>query len=185
MTHWSGSGISVAERDHDNSTAMLWGYPAATMIEAGIQRLIARLDTALRRYPTLAEIDEYIYGGAPAPEITAGIIYAANVFRRDVGCYPTPAEVLAGLLLIDTEIALFTFVANEIRVGDRVMWAERDDNGEFPCATREDDDDLLVFAYGTVTAQPDGWNGKNTITRDDGRTLTIGREWLVRVPEGE
>ena len=65
------------------------------------------------------------------------------------------------------------------------MWAERDDNGEFPCATRADDDDLLVFAYGTVTAQPDGWNGKNTITRDDGRTLTIGREWLVRVPEGE
>jgi hypothetical protein len=44
-THWSGSVTSVAERDHDDSTAMLWGYPAATMIEAGVQRLIARLDT--------------------------------------------------------------------------------------------------------------------------------------------
>ena len=184
MMHWSGSGISVAQRDHDDSTAMLWGYPAATMIEAGIQRLIARLDTALRRYPTVAEIDEHIYGRTPAPEITEGIIYAAQVFRQDVGRYPTPAEVLAGLLLIDVEIALLTFIANEIRVGDRVMWAEHD-NGEFLHPTREDNDDLLVFAYGTVTAQPDGWNGKNSITRDDGRTVRLGREWLVKVPEGE
>ena len=185
MTHWSGSGISVAERDHDDSTAMLWGYPAAAMIDAGVPRLIARLDTAWRRYPTVAEIDEHIYGGAPAPEITEGIIYAAQVFRQDVGRYPTPAEVLAGLLLIDVEIALFTYIANEIRVGDRVMWAEHDDEGEFLRPTREDNDDELVFAYGTVTAQPDGWNGKNTITRDDGRTTVIGREWLIKMPAGE
>lgn len=51
MTHWSGSGISVAERDHDDSIAMLWGDPAATMIEAGVQRLIARLDTTRHRSP--------------------------------------------------------------------------------------------------------------------------------------
>ena len=34
-------------------------------------------------------------------------------------------EVVAGLLLVDTEIALLTYVANDIRVGDRVMWAEQ------------------------------------------------------------
>ena len=37
MTHWSGSVISFAEHGHDDSTAMLWGYPAATMIQAGVQ----------------------------------------------------------------------------------------------------------------------------------------------------
>jgi hypothetical protein len=185
MTNWSRSVISVAEHDHDDSTVVLWGYPAATMIEAGVQRLIARLDTAWRRYPTVAEIDEHIYGRTPAPEITAGIIYATNIFREDVGRYPTPAEVLAGLLLIDTEIALLTHVANDIRVGDRVMWGEHDDNSQYLRPSREDNDDELVFAYGTVTAQPDGWNGKNIITRDDGRTTVIGREWLVKMPEGE
>lgn len=183
MTHWSGSGIGVAERDHDDSTATLWGYPAATMIEAGVQRLVARLDTEWRRYPTVAEIDEHIYGGAPAPEITEGIVYAAEVFRQDVGRYPTPAEVLAGLLLVDTEIALLTFIANEIRVGDQVMWAEHDDNGDFLRSTREGSDDALMFAYGTVTAQPDGGNGNNIITRDDGRTAVIGREWLIKMPD--
>jgi hypothetical protein len=169
----------------EDGEPVLWGHPAATMIEAGVQRLIARLDTEWRRYPTVAEIDEHIYGRTPAPEITEAIIYAANVFREDVGRYPTPAEVLAGLLLIDTEIALLTFIANEIRVGDRVMWAEHDDNGEFRRPTREGSDDELVFAYGTVTAQPDGWNGNNIITRDDGRTAVIGREWLIKMPAGE
>ena len=183
MTHWSDTGIPFTEAYDDVET--LWGDPAATMIEAGVQRLIARLDTTWHRYPAVAEIDEHIYGRTPAPEITEGIIYAAQVFRQDVGRYPTPAEVLAGLLLVDVEIALLTHVANEIRVGDRVMWAEHDDEGEFRRPTREDNDDELVFAYGTVTAQPDGWNGKNIITRDDGRTAVIDREWLVKVPEGE
>ena len=40
-------------------------------------------------------------------------------------------------------------------------------------------------AYGTVTAQPEGWHGDNTITRDDGRTVIIGRKWLIKVPEGK
>jgi hypothetical protein len=182
MTHWSRSGISFAERGHDDSTAMLWGDPAATLIEAGVQRLIARLDTELGRYPTVAEIHEHICGGTPAPEITEGIIYAANVFRTDVGRYPTPAEVLAGLLLVDTEIALFTYIANEIRVGDRVMWAEHDDNGQLLHQARDGSEDTLVFAYGTVTAQPEGWNGPHTIASDDGRTLVVRREWLVKVP---
>jgi len=103
----------------DDSGLILWGYPAATMIEAGVQRLIARLDNELRRYPTVDEVHEHIYGRTAAPEITEGIIYAANVFRQDVGRYPTPAEVLAGLLLVDTELALLTYVANDIRVGDQ------------------------------------------------------------------
>jgi len=42
-----------------------------------------------------------------------------------------------------------------------------------------------VFACGAVTAQPEGWNGDNTITRDDGRTAVIGRKWLIRVPDDE
>jgi len=38
----------------------------------------------------------------------------------------------------------------------------------------------LVFACGTVIAQPDGWHGQNTITRDDGRTVVIDRKWLIK-----
>lgn len=88
-------------------------------------------------------------------------------------------------MLADTDNAVFTFLEHEIQVGDRVLWAERDDNGEFLHHTREGTDDTLVFAHGAVTAQPDGWSGDNTITRDDGRTAVIGRKWLVRVPEGK
>jgi hypothetical protein len=43
----------------------------------------------------VAEIDEHIYSRTIAPEITEDIIFAANVFRQDVGRYPTPAEMLA------------------------------------------------------------------------------------------
>jgi len=125
-------------------------------------------------------------GGNPRahlrPEITDAIIYAAKVFRQDVGRYPTPTEVLAGLLLVDTEAALLSYVANDIRVGDRVMWAERDDNGQFLHQTLDGRDDMIVPAYGTVVAQPDGWDGDNTVTRDDGRTVIIGRKWLIKVP---
>ena len=169
----------------EDSEPILWGYPAAAMIDAGVQQLIARLDTELRRYPTVDEVHEHIYGRTPAPEMTEGIIYAANVFRQDVGRYPTPAEVLTGLLLVDTELALFTYIANDIRVGDRVMWPKHDDKGELLHQARNGSDDTLVFAYGTVTAQADGWNGSNIITRDDGRTAVIGREWLIKMPAGE
>jgi hypothetical protein len=90
--------------------------------------------------------------------------------------------VQAGLLMADTETALFVYLELEIQVGDRVMWAEHDDNGEFMHQTLDGRDDMIVPAYGTVTAQPEGWNGDNTITRDDGRTVIIGRKWLIKVP---
>ena len=177
--------ISFAERDHDDGNVVLWGYPAATMIDAGVQRLIARLDAELGTYPSPAEIEEHLYGTTAAPEITGALIYAARVFRHDVGRYPTPAEVLAGLLLVDTEMALLIYIANDIRVGYRVMWPEHDDNGVLVRRTRDDSDDPLVFSYGTVTAQPEGWNGHNTITCDDDRTVSIDREWLMKVPGGK
>jgi hypothetical protein len=104
------------------------------------------------------------------------------VFQHDFGRYPTPTEVMADLLDIDTELALFIYIANDIQVGDRVMWPLHDDNGQLLHQAREGSDDTLVFAYGTVTAQPEGWNGPNTIASDDGRTLAIGREWLIKVP---
>ena len=125
------------------------------------------------------------FGTTTAPEIIEAIANAANVFREDVGRYPTQAEAQAGLVLADTQAALFTYLEREIQVGDRVLWAEHDDEGELLRPTRDRSDDTLVFAYGTVTAQPDGWNGKNIITRDEGRTAVIDREWLVKVPEGE
>ena len=62
------------------------------------------------------------------------------------------------------------------------MWAECDDNGELLHQTLDGRDDMIVPAHGTVTAQPEGWNGDNTITRDDGRTVIIGRKWLIKVP---
>ena len=162
---------------------LFWGPPAAAMIETGLQRLIARLDAELGTYPSAAEIHDHIYGPNPAPELTDAIIYAANVFRLDVGRYPSPAEVATGLQFIDTETALLTYIANDIRVGDRVMWAEHDENGECVRQFREGSDDTLVFVYGTVTGQPEGWSGNNRILRDDGRPVSIGREWLVKVPK--
>ena len=144
MTNGSFSGSALTE-GHDDAE-MIWGGPPAAIIEEGIQRLIARLYGELRRYPTLAEVDEHIYGQTPAPEITEAIIYAAKVFRQDVGRYPTPAEVLAGLLLVDVETALLTYVANDIRVGDRVMWAERDNNGQLLHQTLDGRDDMIVPA---------------------------------------
>jgi hypothetical protein len=183
MTHWSRSGPSFAEGHTAEGTELLWGDPPAAMIEEGIQRLIARLYGELRRYPTVAEIDEHTYGPTTAPEMVEGIAKAARVFREDVGRAPTPAEVQAGLLMADTETALFSYMEHDIQVGDPVMWAERDDNGEFLHQTLDGRDDMIVPGYGTVTAQPEGWNGDNTITRDDGRTVIIGRKWLIKVPD--
>ncbi|OBG50193.1 hypothetical protein A5704_06045 [Mycobacterium sp. E735] len=150
------------------------------MIEAGIQRLIARLYTELRRQPTVAEIDEQIYGPAPAPEIVEGMANAARVFREDLGRDPAPDEMQAGLLLADTQGALFTYLELEIQVGDRVMWAERDDDGEL-LRQSVDGRDEIVPVYGIVTAQPEGWHGDNTVTRDDGHIAIIGRMWLIKV----
>ena len=93
MTDYSHSGTDVAEDHTANDIELLWGGPPAVMIEEGIQRLIGRLYGDLRRYPTVAEIDEHIYGQTPAPEITEASIYAADVFRRDVGRYPSTAAV--------------------------------------------------------------------------------------------
>ncbi len=55
---------------------------------------------------------------------------AARVFRGDISRDPTPGEMHAGLLLADTQAALFTYLELEIQDGSRVMWAGRDDNGE-------------------------------------------------------
>jgi len=164
-----------------HGTELLWGDPPAAMIEEGIQHLIARLYSELRRRPTVAEIDEQVYGPTAAPEIVEGIAKAARVFREDVGRDPTPAEMQAGLLLADTQGALFTYLELEIQVGDPVMWAERDDNGQLLHQTLDGCDDVIVLAYGTVTAQPEGWHGDNIITRDNGREVILGRKWLIRV----
>ncbi len=116
MTHWSHSGIAFTE-GHDDAE-ILWGDPPADKIDEGIQRLIARLYAELRRYPTVAEIDEHTYGPTPAPEIVEGIAKAAKVFREALGRDPTLAEVQAGLLLADTQAALFTYLEHDIQVGD-------------------------------------------------------------------
>jgi hypothetical protein len=181
MTHWSHGGTNFIEGHNVIGAELLWGEPPAAMIEEGIQRLIARLYTELRRHPTVAEIDEQIYGPTATAEILEAMANAARVFREDVGRDPTAAELQAGLLLADTQGALFTYLELEIQVGDRVMWAQCDDNGKRLHQTIDGRDDMIVPAYGTVTAQPDGWHGDNVIIGDDGRTVTIGRKWLIRV----
>jgi len=165
-----------------SGTELLWGDSPAAMIEKGMQRLIARLYTELRRHPTVTEIDGQIYGPALAPEIVDGMAKAAKVFREDVGRDPTPAELQAGLLLTDTQGALFTYLELEIQVGDRVMWAECDGNGARLHQTLDGRDHMIVPAYGTVTAQPEGWQGDNIIIRDDGRTIVLARKWLIKLP---
>jgi hypothetical protein len=162
-----------------NGTELLWGDRPAAMIEENLQRLIARLYGELHRHPTVAEIEEHIYGATMAREIVEGMANAAKVFREDTGRDPTCAELQAGLLLADTQRALLTYLELEIQVGDRVMWAECDANGERVHQTL-DGRDMIVPAYGTVTAQPEGWHGDNTITREDGGTVIIGRKWLIR-----
>lgn len=183
MTHGSLSRGDSTESPSTSGTELLWGDPPAAMVEEGLQRLIARLYGELRRHPTVPEIDEYTYGPVPAPEIVEGMANAARVFREDIGRDPTPDELLAGLVLADTEAALFIYVEREIQVGDRVMWAECDDKGQRLHQTVDGRDDMIVPAYGTVMAQPGGWHGNNTILRDDGRTITIGRKWLIKVPD--
>ncbi len=180
MIHWGHSGIAFTEA-HDDAE-IIWGDPPAEKIDEGVQRLIARLYAELRRYPEVAEIDEHIYGPTTAPEIIEAIADAAKIFREDVGRDPTSAKAQAGLLMADTETALFTYLEHDIQIGDRVVWAEHDDNGEFLHQTLDGCDDMVVPAYGTVTAQPEGWHCDNTITRDDGRTVIIGRKWLIKVP---
>jgi hypothetical protein len=181
MTHWSHGGTNFIEGHNVIGAELQWGEPPTAMIEEGIQCLIARLYTELRRHPTVAEIDEQTYGPTAAPEIVEGMANAARVFREDIGRDPSPAELQAGLLLADTQGALFTYLELEIQVGDRVMWAECDDNGKRLHQTIDGRDDMIVPAYGTVVAQPEGWHGGNTIIRDDGRTVTIGRKWLIKV----
>lgn len=180
MTHWSLGDTKCVEGQAHNCAELFWGEPPAAMIDASIQQLIARLYAELRRHPTVAEIDEEIYGPAPAPEIVEGMANAAMVFREDLGRDPTRAELQAGLVLADTQGALFTYLELEIQIGDRVMWAERDDHGELlrqPVDGREE----IVPVYGVVTAQPEGWHRDNTILQDDGYTVTIGRKWLIKV----
>jgi hypothetical protein len=88
-------------------------------------------------------------------------------------------------VLADCQAALVTYLELEIQVGDRVMWAERDAKGELLHQTLGGRDDMIVPAYGTVTAQPDSWHGENIIIRDDGRTVILGRKWLIKVVAGE
>jgi hypothetical protein len=182
MTYASDRGNNVAGDRAARDTELVWGEPPAAMINEAIQRLIVRLYGELHHHPTVAEIDAQVYGATHAPEIVEGIANAARVFREDIGRDPTPAELQAGLLLADTQAALFTYLELEIQVGDRVMWAERDANGELLHQRLDGRDDMIVPVYGTITAQPEGWHADNTITRDDGRTVTIGRKWLIKVP---
>ena len=183
MTHWSPGGTNFIEGHNVIGAELLWGEPPAAMIEDGIQRLIARLYTELRRHPTVAEIDERVYCPKPAPEIVEAMAYAARVFREDVGREPTFAELQAGLLLADTQGAVFRYLELEIQVGTRVMWAECDENGELLLQTIDSRDNMIVPAFGTVTAQPEGWHRDNIITRDDGRTVILGRKWLIKVSD--
>jgi hypothetical protein len=179
MNRWSDRVINPADGHTASSAEMLWGRPPAAMIDEGVQRLIARLYAELHRHPEGVEIDEQIHGPTPAPEVVEGITKAARVFHEDVGRNPTPAEVQAWLLLVDSQDALLAYLELEIQVGDRVMWAERGDNSEFLRQT-VDGRDAIVPAYGTVTAQPEGWYGENIITRDDGHTVVLGRKWLIK-----
>ena len=89
MTHWSPGGTNFIEGHNVIGAELLWGEPPAAMIEEGIQRLIGRLYSELRRHPTVAEIDEQVYGLTAPPEIVEGIAKAARVFREDLGRYPT------------------------------------------------------------------------------------------------
>jgi hypothetical protein len=183
MTSWSRSrrGNSLAEGDTANCTEVLWGSPLAAMIEDGLQRLIERLYSELHRHPTVAEIDDETYSTTPAREIAESMVNAARAFRDDIGRDPAPFELQAGLVLADTEAALFTYLEREIQVGDRVMWAECDAGGKRLHQTVDGRDDMIVPAYGTVVAQPEGWTGEHTVYRDGGPTVTIGRKWLIKV----
>jgi hypothetical protein len=181
MTHWSLGGTNFIEGHNVIGAELLWGEPPAAMIEEGMQRLIARLYRELHHHPTVADIEEHLFGPVMAPEIVDGVADAARVFRQDIGREPSSAELQAGLVLADAQAALFTYVALEIQVGDRVMWAECDANGERLHQTLDGRDDMIVPSYGTVVAQPEGWHADNTVQRDDGRIVTMGRKWLIKV----
>lgn len=179
MNHSRQAGTDLPKGHNVNDGAALWGGPPAAEIEVGLQRLIARLYSEMRCHPTVAELDEQVYAAQPAPEIVEAIADAARVFHEDVGREPSAFELQAGLVLADTRAALITYLELEIQVGDRVMWAETDDNGQRLHQNIDGRDDIIVPVFGTVIAQPDGWRGDNVISRDDGRTVVVGRKWLV------
>lgn len=88
-------------------------------------------------------------------------------------------------MLADSQAALTSCLELEIQVGDKVIWAERDSKGELLHQALDGRDVMIAPAYGTVTAQPQGWQGDNIIIRDDGRTVILGRKWLIKVVAGE
>lgn len=180
MTNASRDSNDLTLGCNASGAELVWGEPPAAVIDEAIQQLIARLYDELHRHPTVAEVDAHIYAPIAAPEIAEGMANAARVFRGDIGRDPNPAELQAGLLLADTQAALFTYLELEIQIGDRVMWAERDDNGELLHQIL-DGRDSIVPIYGTVMAQPEGWHAHNTVKCDDGRDLSIGRKWLIKV----
>lgn len=181
MAHLSTGDDDVAGRRPAHNSGLVWGKPPAAAIDQGIQRLIARLYNELRRHPTAGEIEENIYGPTLAPEIVEAMANAARIFRQGVGRDATPFELYAGLVLADARAAMFNYLEREIQPGDRVMWADCDANGQRLHQTLNGRDDMIVPAYGTVTAQPEGWYGENIITRDDGRRVIIGRSRLIKV----
>lgn len=181
MANWTDCGIPFSEAEDE--AAAQWGPPPAEVIAEGKQRLIARLYRELDRHPSATQVDEETFGPETAPEMIEAIAGAAEVFRRDLGRNPTEHEVLGGLLLDDTDDALLIYLEREIQVGDRVIWPERDAEGNYLHHTI-DGRELVVSGFGTVTAQPDGWHGDNVIASDDGRTVVLGRKWLRKQPTG-
>jgi len=65
MNHWSRSGIAFTEAHED--AEIRWGNRPGAMIDEGVQRLIDRLYTETRHFPTAAEIKEHLYGPTTAP----------------------------------------------------------------------------------------------------------------------
>jgi len=178
MAHWTSCGIPFSEGAAD--TTPRWPLAAAALIADGKQRVIDRLLDKLNYLPSAATIDENIFGASTTPEIIEAIAAAAEVFRSEVGRYPTHDDVMSALQADDTQTALHIYLEREIQVGDSVIWPKFDENGEFLLTKDEDGREVVQTFSGTVIAQPNGWHGDQTIARDDGGTIVIGRSWIRR-----
>jgi hypothetical protein len=178
MAHWTDSGIPFSETAADTTPS--WPLAAAEIIADGKQRVIDRLQDELNYLPSAAGIDEAIFGASTAPEIIEAIAKVAEVFRAEVGRYPTHDEVMSALQADGTQKAMHIFLEREIQIGDSVIWPKFDDNGEFLLTKDEDGREVVETFSGTVIAQPNGWHGEQTIANDDGGTIVIGRSWVRR-----
>lgn len=185
MGYWgvSASSSSLFTALHEN-TELLWGDAPADCLDAGLDRLIARLRGELGRFPTVAEVDAL---KATAPEMAEAIAKAKKVFAEDVERDMLDVELEAGLRFADTEIALDSAMRRDVVVGDLIRWGLWEDRGFYREITTIAEAAVLEIVERELISK---WTGKPYlkvmyVVEHDGARIDVGPEWATKVLPGD